>query len=486
MSEFSTGQIMLTLSLLASRGFWDSKEQNRDKLASSISQGLGELAPLRVNWKLAWGPGTYRYLGSAFDSSMMYVAQSTVQPSRFAIVVRGTNPLAMLDWLLGDFLGHRQVPWHPGETEIAPGARLSLSTALGLKILLSIRARNDPAVAADPTRFHYLLELGERTVSAVKKSGDSTLALSEDMVADSPAAPVYEAARKLVKKLLKYQKLWTTAGPAAVNAAARVSEALKLEEVVEVLALRQRLIRALDRTLEPQAEAPVAMLMPSAAELDDRQPPGIGLLELLANLAQTHGDALELYVTGHSKGGALAPALALFLSDTQRNEDIAIPRHYQWNPGGHGKIHCYAFAGPTPGNTAFADYFNRQLGRNFYRYANQRDIVTLAWKSEELRTISGVFGEAAPSLPGLDLLFSEMADEVEELDYCHPGEDYTDPNAPGKGIEKHVVEFAGALKSNTSSYLLQELHQHIDAYLSFMGLDKVADIKQILGARTTR
>ena len=471
---------MLTLALLASRGFWDPKKKNQDKLAASIKQGLDELAPLKGDWKLVWGPGNYRYLGSAFDSSMMFVLQHTAQPSRFAIVVRGTNPVATLDWLLGDFLCHRQVPWHPGDDDIAPGAKLSLSTALGLKILLNMRAENDPGLVPKPGRFDYLLDLGARTVTTVKEAGDASLASGEDIIVSSPVGPAYDEARKLVKQLLKYQKRWNRAGPVAVNVAAKVVEAINLEDMAKILKLRQRLIGTLDRAMGPLAEAPVAMLMPGPEELHDLQPPGIGLLELLGNLADTHGDALELYVTGHSKGGALAPALALFLSDTQRNEEISIPHHYQWNPLGRAKIYCYAFAGPTPGNTAFAGYFNRRLGRNFYRYANKIDIVTLAWKSEDLRTISSVFGDAAPGLPGLDLLFGEMACEVEDLDYCHPGQDYADAGASGNQIEKHVVEFSGPLKEGASNYLLQELHQHVDAYIAFLGLDKVTDLKEIM------
>ena len=75
-----------------------------------------------------------------------------------------------------------------------------------------------------------------------------------------------------------------------------------------------------------------------------------------------------------------------------------------------------------------------------------------------------------------------MAEEVANLDYCHPGEDYEEAGRMGKPPEKHVVEFAGPLKPNTPSYLLQELHQHIDAYILFMGLDKVTDLREILGA----
>ena len=299
------------------------------------------------------------------------------------------------------------------------------------------------------------------------------------MLESSPLAPVSDSAQKLVKKVLKYQKLWGLPGLVAGNLASTLGNFLQVEDIARILELRKRLIRLLDRTMDPNVEVPEAMLMPGPEELGRKKLPGVGLLELLGNLADTHGDDLELVVTGHSKGGALAPALALFLSDTQRNEEIPVRRHYQWNPGHRAKVSCYAFAGPTPGNSAFASYFNQQLGRQFYRYTNNLDIVTLAWHSEQLRTIAGVYGDSVTAPPGLDLFFGEMADEVEELDYSHPGEDYPTED----GTEKHVIEFSGPLQQDTSSYLGQELHQHIAAYLEFLGLDKVMGLQDILGVK---
>ena len=484
MSEFSTGQIMLTLSLLASRGFWDSKKNNRNRLAKSIATGLEELKPLNGEWQLIWGPGTYRYLGAAFDSSMMFVVQHRRQPSRVAIVVRGTNPIDLFDWFLGDFLPHRQVPWHPSEKDIAPGARLSLSTALGLRILLDMRAGNVHLQTDESGRFDYLLDRGTRTARTIQQTGTAAADRVEDLLDSSAMAPAYEKVRKLTRKLLKYQKRWSLVklvGGLTGNMAATVGEILKVEDVARVLELRKRLINSLDKSLDPFVEAPIAMLMPGPEDQDKNEESGTGLLQLLANLADRHNNALELFVTGHSKGAALAPALALFLSDTQSNDLIPIERRYQWNPGSRARIHCYAYAGPTPGNTAFAKHFNRQLGRDFYRYTNNLDIVTLAWNSQQLRTISGVYGESVPSLPGLDLLFREMADEVEQLDYCHPGEDYPVTDAPGNRLEKHVISFSGPLKQNSTFYLMQELHQHIAAYIDFMGLANVLNLKDLMG-----
>ena len=111
MSVFSQAQVMLSLALLSYRGFWNPGSGNRQAAgAGGHVDGLDQLEPLKGDWNLLWGPGSYRYLGSVFDSSMMYVVQHRKRAGRYAIVVRGTNPVALFDWMLGDFLPHRQVP----------------------------------------------------------------------------------------------------------------------------------------------------------------------------------------------------------------------------------------------------------------------------------------------------------------------------------------------------------------------------------------
>jgi hypothetical protein len=469
--EFSQAQIMLSLSLLSYRGFWDTRVENRSAMADSIRGGLAGFRPLQDDWTLVWGPGTYRYLGSVFDSAMMYVVRHRHLPARYVIVVRGTNPVDLFDWLFGDFLPHRQVPWHPVDNGLAAGARVSLSTALGLKILLNMRAENVPEKLAQPGKFDFLIDLGDRALATTRDAADR---LADDSTA-------YDRIRRLSGRLLRYQRLWGIAEWLTGRVGTAMGDMLRLESIARMISLRQRLIRALDDSLERFAEVPVAMLSPGLEELAGKQLPGIGLLELLGNLAAIHGDGLELFVTGHSKGGALAPALALFLNDTQRNEEIPVRRHYRWNPGSRAAIHCYAFAGPTPGNTAFAEYFNRHLGRRFYRYANQMDIVTHAWQSDRLRRLADIYGESVTPLPGLTPVFGEMADEVERLDYTHPGLDYPVTDAPGNRVEKHVIEFTGPMQADTTSYLLQALYQHVEAYIDLLGLGKLLDLGELLG-----
>jgi hypothetical protein len=485
MSGFSQAQIMLSLALLSYRGFWNPGSDNRQGMAGAVTEGLDQLEPLKGDWVLVWGPGTYRYLGSVFDSSMMYVVQHRKEVGRYAIVVRGTNPVALFDWMLGDFLSHRQVPWHHCSSGVAPQASLSLSTALGLKILLNMRAGPGTGDIVEAGKFSSLLDLGMRVLSTAKGAGDAGLATAGEAVNSTAADVVQEGATRLIEGLQKYQGQWSFADKIADAVISAIGNLLPLDDVADRVSFRQQLVSLLDASFEAVADdAPVAMLMPSPEELSQDQPPGIGLLELLGNLAARHGDSLELFVTGHSKGGALAPALALFLSDTQNCEEIYVPGHYQWNPHGKATIQCYSFAGPTPGNTAFAGYFNDQLGRHFYRYANKLDLVTLAWQSEELRKTGEIFGEAISAPPGLSTLFKQMADEVADIDYCHLGQDYLVPGAINNQTEKHVVEFSRSLREQNSSYLSQAIHQHVGGYIDVLGLDRFFDLQELVGLRS--
>jgi len=481
MPEFSSAQIMLSLALLSYRGFWNPGSDNRQAMGQAITSGLDQLEPLKGDWNLVWGPGTYRYLGSVFDSSMMYVVQHRKEVGRYAIVVRGTNPVALFDWMLGDFLPHRQVLWQCCSSATPPGASLSLSTALGLKVLLNMRA-GGPADLVEAGKFSSLLDLGMRVLSTAKGAGNVGRATADVALNTSAAGVVKEGTVRLVAGLQKYQGQWSLAEKMADTFLSAIGDLLSLENVVDRLAFRQQLVTMLDISLDAVADdAPVAILMPGRDELLQDQAPGIGLLELLGNLAARHGDSLELFVTGHSKGGALAPALALFLSDTQNSDKVQVPAHYQWNPHSKAAIYCYSFAGPTPGNSAFADYFNEQLGRTFYRYANKLDLVTLAWHSEQLRKTADIFGDTISPPPGLDLLFNQMADEVTDMDYRHLGEDYAEPGFIQNRTEQHIVEFSGALRENNSGYLSQAIHQHVGGYIDVLGLDRFFDLQELVG-----
>lgn len=105
---------------------------------------------------------------------------------------------------------------------------------------------------------------------------------------------------------------------------------------------------------------------------------------------------IEIAVTGHSLGGALSPALALYLSDTQ-----AI-----WDPANSMKISTYPTAGPTIGvhkmdsmfppekQVSFTDYYEEQIKKGKIEYhgvKNSLDIVPLAWNKDDLAKIPNLY-----------------------------------------------------------------------------------------------
>ena len=96
---------------------------------------------------------------------------------------------------------------------------------------------------------------------------------------------------------------------------------------------------------------------------------GATVLEFLQSTASSSG----IFVTGHSLGGCLASALAPIIANAL---------------GGSTRLKVYTFAAPSPGNDAFATYYNK-LFRNSanskqstaFRVFDTLDAVPNAWAS---------------------------------------------------------------------------------------------------------
>ncbi|TMA22308.1 MAG: lipase family protein [Deltaproteobacteria bacterium] len=122
----------------------------------------------------------------------------------------------------------------------------------------------------------------------------------------------------------------------------------------------------------------------------------VTLENFLAERFAAEGNPVEMTVSGHSLGGALSPTLALWLLDTQM----------QWDPHNRATISVYAFAGPTPGNDAFASYFDTRFGNRVHRVANPLDVVTHAWNVGDLANVKALY---TPEIPR-DALWDKAAD----------------------------------------------------------------------------
>jgi len=126
---------MLALAALAYRGFASHSEAAVDK---ALRSWLPKLKAEQLgDWDVAWGPATFRTPTSLFDDVMMYLARQLDVPSgerpRYALAIRGTNPISAMDWVIGDFWVNLQID------------SLSASTSLGLAIIQHLAAEQPPS-----------------------------------------------------------------------------------------------------------------------------------------------------------------------------------------------------------------------------------------------------------------------------------------------------------------------------------------------------
>lgn len=98
---------------------------------------------------------------------------------------------------------------------------------------------------------------------------------------------------------------------------------------------------------------------------------------------------LSVWVTGHSLGGALSPALALALKDLQGKDP-------GWDPQAGAAILVEPSAGPTPGDGNWATYYGDEIGKATTRLWNQIDIVPHAWQLNMLDEIPTLYEPFIP------------------------------------------------------------------------------------------
>lgn len=106
----------------------------------------------------------------------------------------------------------------------------------------------------------------------------------------------------------------------------------------------------------------------------------------------------DVYVTGHSLGGALATLLALELSSSQLAK--------------HGKISVtmYNFGSPRVGNKRFADVYNEKV-KDSWRIVNHRDIIP---------TVPRLMGYCHVAQP-IYLAAGELEDALENMELVGDG-----------------------------------------------------------------
>jgi hypothetical protein len=414
MPELSDDQTMLCLAGLAYRGFQESGwgAEHDSAVARAVLLGLETLAPLRDRWELVWGPATYRASFSVIDDTMAYVVRDVRRPHRCVIVVRGTNPGSAFDWAFGDLWAGHQVPWPSGDG----GARVSLSTALGLTLLRQLRspARTPDASAVDDGPPPSLLDLvGRPGLHHVRHAFvalvTNLLATQDELAHDVRATPLGELAAR-----------WQSRAHTLMSTV--VGETAQL--------------------MSGRADLALLSLLETQASLRARLGAGTSIEQLLADLGPS-----EVVVTGHSKGGALASTLALWLHETRD----------AWAPEGGADVHCWSFAGPTAGNAAFVTRSNAAIGPRCRRIVNSLDVVPHAWAIGDLEAVDRLYDPTrVVPLPALGTLVGIMAAATAHLDYRHVG--------------TRVTTLTGTLSPNAVAFVAQLIHQHMQAYCELLGL----------------
>ena len=290
--------VMLTLAGLTYRGFHDilPGEPHEFIVRHALRDGLETLAPVRGDWDLVWGPVTSRVPLGVFDSNAMYVVRHRREGHRYVVAIRGTNPVASSDWLFGDLLVGTTVPW-PFATD---GAAISTSTALGLAILQEMRAR--PLSTAG--RF------AEAAVAAVGNPLDRLIRAGRALVTGTAEALGAQASA-LDAQMEKIVAHWSVDPPGR-------------DAILQQFQRAAKTVRVSSTDLRRKPSPP------------DASGGGLDLLTFLAQQVAASAEPLEVTVTGHSKGGALAQTVALWLKDSLLSADPA----EHWDGGRRPRIIC--------------------------------------------------------------------------------------------------------------------------------------------------
>ena len=194
---------------------------------------------------------------------------------------------------------------------------------------------------------------------------------------------------------------------------------------------------------------------------------GKTVVDFLQSYLTTQTEPLEIIVTGHSLGGALSPAMAVYLADTQSI----------WDSEGRAKVALMPIAGPTPGNVDFATYGEKKLNGRIERIWNQKDIVPHAWDKELMKELRTLYEPTIkPSwLTRFVIFLTRRA--ANRSDYGH-----LQPDAvplPGE-----VVPTSEAIQMLPPSffnrflpkYMVQMGYQHLEAYYQLLEMEAFARI----------
>lgn len=195
---------------------------------------------------------------------------------------------------------------------------------------------------------------------------------------------------------------------------------------------------------------------------------GLPAREFLANQVKASKNA-QIWVSGHSLGGALSPVFALFLHDNMK----------KWVPGSNVTINCLPVAGATPGDSTFNAYYKQQMGATTTRVWNTRDLVPHGFETDMLQRIPYMYGDSVPPLPAdLVKFVNEFAKKTAPLHYTqfHPADSFTSAI--------YIMDTLPKVPKPDTSFFAQALYQHIPAYGEYFNiLSYQQTVQRVLGLK---
>jgi hypothetical protein len=183
-------------------------------------------------------------------------------------------------------------------------------------------------------------------------------------------------------------------------------------------------------------------------------------LGLEAFLTQRVRQGMHISFTGHSLAGALAPTLALWFKERQGLAN-------GWDPRSEATLSVIAFAGATPGDAAFAELFDAQLGASCIRIHNERDIVPHAWDGLGMASVGGVYAGAGISP---NLLERALIAGIRRTVHG-----YTQIATP--------VPLCWDVQPGTRGYLAQALVQHVRSYPTLLQVPELLELPAFVGTK---
>jgi hypothetical protein len=417
MTVVDDDRLMMELAGITYRGFWRIGRGDRHSanIKHEISRGLQDLG--LANWKIVWGPACFRPPLGWFDDQVIAVLHdSNSNPERFVIAIRGTNPISLSDWVFGDLLADPPIQW-PFQAD----AHLTPSTAMGLAVLLSLGADAETARA----RIRSLL----RGVDLERAAADA-----RKISAGAGRAHFHRSRFRIAVKFLS-----------AVNR-------------------RGRLATWATRMLRNEAQTGSTI---SGARKD--------LIGYLREVVGASAGKVEVVVTGHSKGGALAAALTAWLAQTRSDGATA----EKWDPEGKARLRCFTFAGPTPGDEPFNNFLLRSLEPgDFRRIWNRWDIVPHGFNAKDLEEIRSIY-RAELIAP----LLEKLRATVERNSYLQIGTGLPFPEDPTVPTQKFAL--LDAVDNHMERYL-----RHFEIPFStawfFLGREPGFVVRSIFGLAARR